>query len=167
MKYPYPLYDTVDFGNAANVETSLFTQAVGSSGKGKTITNMRGDGQLPSNESFTIQKIGFMVDDALALADYEAMWNLSYIEMLYNQVQVLIAPLKIFCMRNSFGGHFELSAAAAQELIGLEGDGYELPLEFLIKGGNQFRVNVFQGTALSAANLGMKVVLFGILDTGN
>lgn len=161
----YPLYDTAFFGNAAGVERTLFQEAQGATANAtKANTNSRGAGQLPTNEKFIIKSVHVFPDADLTLADIDDMFEQSYLEIRLNDETMLIAPLRMFASHSSYGGHFGQAAAAAAELIGLQGDGFMLDNPIEINGGNAFRVIVFQGTALSAASLRVKVVLNGTLQ---
>lgn len=164
VKITYPLYDTAVFGTTASVENVLFQVAQGATAAAtKSFTNSRGAGQLPNNESFECNEIHAMHDANVALADSLNVWILSYLEFRVNDETLLLAPLRMFASKNSFGGHYSEVTPTAEAAIGLVGSGFMLPTPIIIPGGVSFRVSVFQGTALATANQAVRVVLNGTL----
>lgn len=160
----YDLYDTAFFGTAASTLFSLFQSAQGSqSTLTKSVTNSRGAGQLPSNESFAIDWIGTFLDEVPNVVDAQAVWIDSYCEIRVNDETVLLTPLRRIAACNSWGGHFGQAAAANLATVGLMGDGYKLDNPIEIPGGTSFRVDIFQGTALSAITQSVRFVMSGIL----
>lgn len=163
----YPLYDTALMQNAAGVRT-LFAEPEGSTAtKQSEDTNMRIGGQFASKSSFEIKKIGAFVDEALARADVDALWYENYLKVLIDNKNVLQIPLRLCAMKNAFGGVLELASAADEVLVGLDGDGFDLRVPIIVKGGVQFKVEVHQITALSTTDVPLKVILDGLYDDGN
>lgn len=159
------LYDQAQFGTTAAVVHPLFQSREGSTAtRTKFITNSRGDGSLPNNEQFTINKISVFVDDETVVADLKEVWENSYLEIVVEDKSILQIPLRLCAEGNSFGGLYTQAAAADEEAIGISGNGYQLAIPIVLRGGSSFRVNLGQGFALSAATE-MKCVLHGTLST--
>jgi len=127
---------------------------------------MLGAGSLPDKTNFTIQKIVIFPDDDFAIADLQDFLVDSYVEITLNDAQVFMSPLRSCVGLSSYAGHFTQAVAADEALIGLEGMGFELQEPIVVEGGVSFLVELGQGKALSAANMGVKVALYGILNTG-
>ena len=165
-KYAYSLYDTAVFGTSLGGEQALFQVAQGADATHtKAFTNMRGAGSLPPNESFEIRNIMCFLDEPITVAaDAQNVWQDSYIEVRVNDESLLFLPLRVTAGFNGFGGHFTQASAANAAPIGLIGNGYDIDPTILIPGGTAFRVNVNQGTVLSAASQNLRVLLNGILD---
>lgn len=164
--FPFSIYDTAVFGNSAKVVHTLFQVAVNQdSTHDRFFTNMRGSGQFPTNEKFLITSIEVFSDANFIEDDRENLWLNSYLQLIYKDLLILSIPLRLASGHNSFGGHFTQAVAADEALIGLEGSGYLLPRPQLIEGGNSFKAEVGQGTAMSAASQNVKVALMGVLTT--
>jgi len=157
------MYDTVIFGTTANVvHTAFVVQQGGAAGKGKEITNMIGPGELPAQNSMEINRIGVSHHDGLVLADIEDIWDETYLELFINNQTYFISPLRLLANRNGYGGHYSQAAAADEFVIGLLGDGYELPVSIIVPSGTQFKVEVKQGPVM-AANTNVLISLYGKL----
>lgn len=162
--YSYTLYDTAALGNSAPAEFNLFQVAQGAdSTHTESYTNMRGSGALPSEEAFTVERIGVFPDVSLAAADVPKVWINSFLEFRIADRTVLKAPLAVFADHGAYSGHYTQGTAADLAIIGRMGSGYALDIPIQIPGGTAFRVRLYQGTALSAANQYLKVVLYGVL----
>ena len=159
----YVLYDTAVFGATANNESVLFQVAQGGDATHtESFTNMRGAGQLPQAEAFSVEWIGVNPDHALVEADIEAIWRGSFLEIRVADLTVLKAPLRLFADQADYQGHFAQAAAANRVIIGLRGEGYALTKPISIPGGTYFRVRVVQGPAVTAGS-NMKVNMRGTL----
>lgn len=164
--YTYVLYDTVPMGATANTETVLFQTAQGAdSTHTELYTNSRGAGALPSNEEFSIEKISCVVDVNGVVADQQNAFLNSYLDIVVNNKSVFKAPCALLADRSSFGGAYTQATAAAESLMGLQGNGYELKIPIKIPKGSPFKVRHFQGTALSTTGQNLKVCLHGTLST--
>ena len=164
--FDYTLYDTINFGTTANTDHSAFTAQQGSSAGGnKQLTNMRGNGALPSSESFEVKHIGFTVNDIITEDDMQGLFYGSVLTLTVNQVQVLQEPLANFSYRNAFGGVIAQTTAADFVGFGLSGEGRTLSIPIMLKGGVQFSFVVTQGLALDNASEAMFVQMRGILST--
>lgn len=162
--YAWSMYDTAPFGASASVTNELFQVAQGGDATHtKSFTNSRGAGQLPVLEKMMVERIKVIIDYNTVLADIPKIQVGSYLEFIVNNKTVLLARLAEFFANSSYGGHYSQAAAADEAAIALNGDGYELKIPILIPGGTQFKVNVFQGTALAGANSNLIVSLNGIL----
>ncbi len=160
------LYDTAVFGVAANTEHVLFQVTQGADATHtEAFTNMRGNGSLPQQESFTIQRIKFIVDCILAAADIPKVFNGSFLELRISDETVFKAPLVMCLAHSHWGGAVNLAVAADKVAAGIEGNGYYLELPIELPGGTSFRVRVVQTLATAGASMNMKVVLDGKLKT--
>jgi len=160
----FPLYDTQDFGTSAKAIHTYFQSREGSSSTlTKFLTNMRGDGNLPQQESFVIHMIKVFLDDALVQGDTELWLRDSYIEITVSDKLVFQAPLRLCAAHNAYNGQYSQATAADGAEIGIVGEGYKLTNPIKIEGGVNFRVVIGQGTALATASTGVKVVLQGLL----
>lgn len=164
-KLTYPLFDTMLFGTAVQVEQALFqVQQGGDATHTKSFTNMRGAGALANSESFICKKIGVFMDfNTIVEADIESLWIGNYLELRVNDQTMIIAPLRLFAQYNGFVGHFTQAAAANDVMGGLQNDGYELEIPIMIPTGVAFRVNIPQNTVLSVASIPVRVILHGEL----
>ncbi len=162
--YSWTMYDTAPFGASASVTNELFQVAQGGDATHtKSYTNSRGAGQLPVLEKMMVENIKVIYDYNTVLADIPKIQVGSYLEFIVNNKTVLLARLAEFIAHSAYGGHYSQAAAADEAVIGLKGDGYELKIPILIPGGTQFKVNVFQGTALAGASSNLVVALVGTL----
>lgn len=158
------LYDQATFADAA-AEHVLFQAGEGSSStKTKSVTNFPGSGALPSGYIFEIQKISVFADEDFALAERETMWEQSYLELEVDNQEMFSCPLRLVADRNAFGGHYSETTASDEAMIGLVGDGYMLPIPVTVQGGQNVRVNIYQGVA-GTASMEVKCCLHGILST--
>lgn len=165
-KYRYTLYDTIVYGTTAQSEQALFqTPQGGDVTHTKSFTNMRGAGSLPTQEKFTVDKIGVYADfNNLVPADLINMWIGNYLEVRVADNSELLIPLRAAAQYNGYSGHYSQASGANATLGGLVGDGYYLDIPIEIPGGTALRVNVPQITALSVASVPVRVLLHGILD---
>lgn len=159
----YVIYDSVDFTNAVGNFTLFQIPQGGDATHVESFTNMRGGGQFPTDETFLIKKVGFVVDHNPVLADLLNMWYLSFLEIRVNDFTVFKSPLQALSQYNAYAGHYSEASASNEALIGLKGDGFALDIPIKVPGGTQFKVNVYQGTALSTTGRRMKVLLEGVL----
>lgn len=163
--YNFTLFDTALFTNSVPSPFVLFQVAEsGDATHTPYFTNMRGNGQLPNSEKFLIQSIEVYSDTDFVENDREGVWLKSYMRLLYNDVQIFSAPLRLAAGHAAFSGVGNYAAAAANPSFGLMGTGYKLEKPILIDGGKQFKVVVAQGTALNSADQWVKVALNGILS---
>lgn len=164
-KMRYDVYDTAFFGTVASTLFSLFQAAQGSTSVlTKSVTNSRGAGAFPQNETFTVDWLGVFLDELPNVVDAQSVFLDSYAEIRVNDETVLLTPLRMLAAKNGWGGHFGQAAAANLAAIGLMGEGKPLDIPIEIPGGTAFRVDVFQGTALSAVTQSVRFVMSGILD---
>jgi len=160
------MYDTAVFGAVADTLHTLFQIVQGQDAThNKGFTNTRGAGQFPSEEMFTIESIGIYPDADFILADLESMWRASYLELTVTNTTMLLSPLSVFAKYGGWGGHYTQASAADAAAIGKLGLGRKLPIPIEVKGGTQFKVEIFQSIA-TAASMNVKCVLNGILERG-
>lgn len=166
-KYDYVLYDTAPFTNVAGTDLTLFqVPRGGDSTHTEAYTNMRGAGALPSQESFEIQHFGLIIDYNTVLADIPKIQLGSFFEFLLLDKSIFKVPLAMILEASAYGGFYTQAAAADEAAIGLMGQGYDLKLPIMVKGGQAFRARVYQGTALAGTS-NFKLVMRGFLDDGN
>lgn len=160
----YSMYDTAEFDNAADVDFELFQSRQGStSARTKNVTNSRGDGSLPANEGFRIDKIIIMIEPDVIRTEAELAWRDSYIEILINERSVFLVPLAMCAGHMQWQGEFHEAIATLVDSIGLVGDGYALELPLSIPGGTSFRVTLHQAIATAGA-ASVKCILKGMLS---
>lgn len=166
-KLDYPIYDTVDLSTTAGTDHVLFQTGQGSSAtRTKEQTNMRGGGEFPSSEKFTIKGIGVHVDSSsFSDDDLQGLFVLSTLTLTYNNVKLLQAPAYLFSDRNRVGGVKTEATASSFDYFGQEGMGYMLSQPILVEGGKNLSVEFHQGLAVDTANIELKVVLYGELDS--
>lgn len=164
----FTLYDTVPMGNVAAVETVLFQVAQGGDATHtEAFTNSRGAGTLPQGEAFSINNVGVVpAFNTALLADYQDLWRNSFLQIRIADTNYLQIPLYLAAKRAGWLGVGLQTAAANDAMIGLAGDGYDLPIPIIVPGGKAWRVRVVQGIALSAANLNVIITLTGVLTFG-
>lgn len=160
----WPLYDTAVFGTTAATLHSLFQVRENADATHITgFTNMRGNGQMPSNESYMIRGVRVFPDVLLDPQDVELVWRASYLRIRVADREMFVAPL-IMCAGNAaFGGVLAQGTVTDEALIGPHGDGFMIDEPIAIVPGGNLMVEVFQATALNNAAQNIKVVLDGIL----
>lgn len=164
--YDYDLFDSVVFGVSAGLTQALFQTAEGADATHtRQFTNMRGAGSLPSGEEFLVQSIHVISEGAPVEADIEKLYQDSWLEFVLNNLSILRSPLRVFASHSDWSGQYTQAAAAAGTIIGAVGMGRNLGIPILIKGGTAFKVNVYNGTALSA-NATLRCMLRGQLKLG-
>lgn len=164
MKYDFFLYDTAPFTNAADTDLTLFqVPRGGDSTHNEKYTNMRGAGALPANEQFDVNWLGFIVDHNTVIADVAKWYVNSFFEFIYMDKSILKCPLVLLTASSAYGGFYTQAAAADEAAIFQQGQGLSLNMPIVIKGGDAFRVRVYQGTALSGT-VNFKLVMRGIYD---
>ena len=163
--FSFVLYDRAQFGTTPNVEHILFQVAQGAVATAtESATNSRAAGQLPVNEEFEIRKIAITPDANMPQND-AAIWFVNgFFEFRLIDRVVLKAPLKLFVSHAAYSGHFTQATATNAANVGLVGDGFALDIPIVIRGGDNFRPRIFQGTALSAA-ANIHLLLIGVLRT--
>lgn len=159
-------YDEATFGAAAAMHNLFQTSQGSSSTRTESKTNSPGSGVLPQNFVFELHRISVFPDVNMSAADRENMWLQSYLKIEVNNQEVFKAPLRMIAGYAGYQGLYTQAAAADEALIGANGDGFELPVPITIKGGDGFRVDVYQGTATAATQY-VKVALEGLLTTPN
>lgn len=165
--YDWVLYDHLDWSTSANQVFTYFQTKEGKdSSHTKAITNMRGDGALPSGESYVINNISVFPDDALTIADVLALVEESYVEVVLADQIVFQAPLRFCINKSAYSGEFHEITNTALQKIGLLGGGYDLKMPIKIPGGTNFRVTLGQTAVFSAGTLAVAVALPGILTIG-
>ena len=163
----YPIYDTMVWGTTANTKHTLFQSGQGSGGgNGEQLTNMRGSGQFPDKEDFTVSRIGVHVNNVTLTADDIAgLFVNSILTINYNNVKILQAPLYNFSDKNAVQGTYSEASASDFNYFGQLGEGYKLSKPFTIRGGKSFNIEVLQGLALDAVSQNILVTMFGMLNT--
>lgn len=162
----YMIYDTALVSTTAGVEHILFQVGQGAQPtKGKQITNMRGSGSFPEQEKFTVRRIGVTPDDIFSADDLLSLYHFSLLTIEYNNVKVLEAPLQCFADKASFGGVNSQGSATDFSAFGTDGNGYMFNEPLVIQGGKNIRATVLQGIAVDSADLRLKVVMYGTLDS--
>ena len=159
------LFDTWQPGTTANAEDILFqTPRGGDSAHNERFTNARGAGQLPAEESFLIDKIGVMVDELVAAADYDTYYFGALLEIRLKDRVVFSAPVMHLFMSSAKSGPIGATAGDAVLFTGALGNGFPLSVPINIMGGTRFDVRAVQGAAFAAA-VDTKVILEGVLST--
>jgi hypothetical protein len=164
-EYRYVLYDTADFGTTANVNHLLFQIAEGADANHSEVRcNMRGNGVLPSEETFTVEKIHVWANSELPEADIQKLVDGTLLEVRVSDKTVLKIPLRLAASHMGYGGHYTQASGAARTVIGLMGEGFNLPENITINGGVRFSVRAYQRLAMTAAEE-VVVALEGVLST--
>jgi hypothetical protein len=162
--YRYVLYDTATFNTSGSTNHILFQVGEGAdSSHPEYITNMRGNGALPTEEAFTVQRIHVWNEQEVAEADIFDLTDQSLLELRVSDKTLLKIPLRLALSHVEAGGHFTQATAAARAIIGHTGYGFELPEAITIPGGTRFSVRVYQSNAFNASTR-VKVALEGILS---
>lgn len=166
-KLTYPIYDTIQLSDSAASTHTMFQQGQGTaSNKAFQFTNMRGSGQFPDKEVYTIKKIGLHVDGiAFSDDDIAGLFVNSIVTITYNNVNVMQAPAYMFADKNRVGGIKTESSASAFDYFGQEGEGFMLENPLVIVGGKNFKVDFYQSLAVDTDGLDLKIVLYGQLDS--
>lgn len=162
--YYTTLYDTAVFGVAVGESTLFQVVQGGDSTHVETFTNSLGSGQIPQDYQFTIQRIHAIVDVNAVAADIQNLPLKSFVEIRLKDTTVFKAPLQLLMSKSAYGGYFAQASAADEAIIGLSGDGFNLPIPIVVDGGVSFKVRVYQGTALANASQYLKIVLEGVLS---
>lgn len=159
----YPLFDTVVLGTAADTLHTLFQVSEGAdSVHTAQFTNMRGAGILPQEERFVIRKIHAIVQGEVAEADLPLLFQGNYLEVVINNDTLFRAPLHLCSSHNAYGGAVNQAAAANNLAIGMMGMGLDINPTISLQGGRNFKVRVYQESALSVTE-NMLIVLEGVL----
>lgn len=163
--YRYVLYDTADFGTTAGTNHLLFQIAEGADANhAEYRCNMRGNGVLPSEESFTVERIHVWNNSELPEADVQKLIDGTLLEVRVSDKTVLKIPLRLAISHTAYGGHYTQSTAGNRTIIGLEGEGFALSEPIQINGGVRFSVRVYQRLAMTASEE-IVVALEGVLST--
>lgn len=163
--YRYTLYDTADFGNTAGVNHLLFQIAEGADANhAEYRCNMRGNGVLPSEESFLVQKIHVWNNSEIPEADIQKLIDGTLLEIRVSDKTVLKIPLRLAISHTAYGGHYTQATASARTVIGLESNGFEIPEGIQINGGVRFSVRLYQRLSMTATEE-IVVALEGVLST--
>lgn len=158
----YIFYDTASFSTSANTLHTLFQSAQGSgSTRTKQQTNWIGAGSLPSENSFTIQKIGVTYNDIYVEDDIQKLVDQTYLELFINNRTRFLAPLRTLIQANAYSGVIAQATAANEASFGLVGNGFMFNPVKELGPGISFKVEVWQEAALSAAS-NIAVLLEGI-----
>lgn len=161
----WPLYDTAPFGNVAATTHTLFqVRENGDATHITGFTNMRGNGSLPSNESFMVERLMVYPDVELAEADLVTWFGANWLRLRVEDKEMITIPLRMCVGDAAFGGHYTQASTAANSAIGPMGKGYELSNPVMIPQGGNLLVEVFQATALATTGQNIKIVLDGILN---
>lgn len=164
----YPIYDTALFGTTASAEHVLFQNGQGSAtNKGVGITNMRGNGQFPSSESFILNGFKVHVDDSLTADDIRDLFHGSILTFRYDNQTITQIPLYMASDKNAFSGVNNQGTAADFVALGQEGMGFMFALPINMEGGTGFDVTILQGKAVDNADMDIKVVMDGILTVNS
>lgn len=164
-EYRYVLYDTADFGTTANTNHLLFQIAEGADANHVEYRcNMRGNGVLPSEESFVIDKIHVWNNGELADADVAKLCDGTILEVRVSDKTVLKIPLRLALSHAGYSGHFTQTTASNRVLVGLDSDGFTLSEPIQINGGVRFSVRVYQRQAMTSTEE-IVVALEGVLST--
>lgn len=163
-KYSTTLFATAIFDTSGNTTHKLFGAAYGTgTGYEAYRTNMRGAGSLPSEENFLVKKISAFVDNITPVADVDNIWYHSYATLFVRDNQVFQAPLSMLIDMAGYSGEFHEASNTALSLIQRLGNGFTLDMPIEIGNGESFRLDIYQGTALSAT-LDVVLALSGTLD---
>lgn len=159
------LFDTATFGATAGVDFPLFQVAEGGDATHvKAFTNSRGAGQLPSTESFKLEKFEVFPDVAMSQADTLNMLIASYLSFEINNQELIRLPLAEVMGGSKLTGFYTQAAAATDNMMSASHEGFMLEIPISIPGGVPFKVTLHQGTATAAAQ-NVKCALIGTLTT--
>ncbi len=148
----YTFYDTASFSTVANTVHTLFQTAQGSAAaRTKAQTNWPGSGALPSANDFLIKRIGLFINDIRVENDIQILYDQTFLEILINNQTRFLAPLKALAQYDAFGGVIAQASGADEFAFGAVGIGYEFDPPKELAGGVNFRVEMTQAVALSAA----------------
>lgn len=162
--YRYVLYDTAVFTVAGAANFILFQVGEGvDATHPETITNMRGNGSLPTEEKFTLQKIHVWREQSVAVADLFDLTDQNILELRLSDKTVLKLPLRMCVSNEGWVGDANLAAGAETAITGNQGWGYDVLENIEIPGGTRFSVRVHQEAGL-AATCRVKVALEGVLS---
>ena len=159
------LFDTWQPGTTANEESLLFqTPRGGDATHNERFTNMRGAGNLPSEEAFAVENIGVMIDENIPDSDLDVFLYGALLELRLKDKVVFSCPPLRCMIASGRGGVLAQAVAADVEFAGPIGDGFQLRMPIAIPGGTRFDVRAVSGAALTAAQ-DFKLILEGILTT--
>lgn len=162
--FHYVLYDTATFSTSAGVNHLLFQVGEGvDASHPESITNMRGNASLPTEEKFSLYRIHVWPEQEIAEADLYDLTDQALLELRVSDKTYLKIPLRLAISHASFGGHFAQATAANRVAIGTEGSGFELQSPIDLPGGTRFAVRIYQDKAF-ASTCRVKVALEGILS---
>lgn len=162
--YHYVLYDTATFATTAPTNHLLFQVGEGvDASHPESITNMRGNASLPTEEKFTLYRIHVWNEQELGEADLFDLTDQALLELRVSDKTLLKIPLRLAISHAGFGGHFTQATAANRVAIGNEGNGFELQTPIELPGGTRFAVRVYQDKAFTST-CRVKVALEGILS---
>lgn len=162
--YRYTLYDTAIFSVAGAANHLLFQVGEGVDAlHSELITNMRGNGSLPQEESFLLQKLHVWNEQLVAAADLFDLTDQAFVEIRLSDKTVLKVPLRLVMSNAAWIGSANLAAGAETAVIGNQGWGFDVMENVTIPGGTRWSVRVHQELGL-AATCRVKVVLEGILS---
>lgn len=160
----YVLYDTATFGTTAGTNHLLFQVGEGvDASHPESITNMRGNASLPTEEKFTLYRIHVWPEQEIAEADLYKLTDQALLELRVSDKTLIKIPLRLALSHNAWGGHFTQGTAANRVAIGPEGNGFELQNPIDLPGGTRFAVRIYQDKAFTAT-CRVKVALEGVLS---
>jgi len=131
--------------------------------KGRTITNMKMAGQLPSGESFLIKSIQLFIDSIEDYTDAQKLLSKSIVMLEIGEERKFIAPSSFFVPQGSLQGSVSaggLTTGVPIDLHGVQGAVYEFNIPIELPGGVGFKVELETTQTLGAAT-GVYVVLVG------
>lgn len=164
MDLSWIMYDTAIFGTSAAVTSALFQTAEGGDATHTTdFTNCRGAGSFPTGEKYLIRKLGVTFESNHVEADVEDWFVAAYLRLMIANQIMFQSPLIPLMWADAYSGQYTQAAAAVRAFIGRLGNGYELDPQLLVKGGDAFKVEIYQGTALATASMKIKFMMDGIL----
>lgn len=162
--YSWMLYDTAVFGTSAGVTSSLFQVSEGGDATHTSdFTNSRGAGVIPTNEKFLINWIGVTFESNIVEADVDDWYVAGYVRIFIANLICFHAPILPLIAHSAFSGVLAQAAAANRALVNRLGNGYNFRQPLSLKGGDAFKVEVYQGTLLATASMRVKILLDGIL----
>jgi len=130
---------------------------------GRTATNMKMAGQLPSGESFLIKSIQVFIDPVEDYTDAQKLLTKSVVMLEIGEERKFIAPTAFFTPQGSLAGSVcagGLTTGVPIDLHGRAGAVYELARPIELAGGVGFKAELETTQTLSATT-GVYVCLVG------
>lgn len=174
-----PVWDTIRVPVAAGVQTVSFfvvpQAGLLAAGIPKTyaMTNLLQVGRIDKGYQLTIKEISLTILHQLMVtgtvrtwANYQAIYNLSFLDFRFNDRNYLYVPTTFIPMGNEENDYFSNIAPAATEFKPTHGYGsftnkFKLPTPLTLEEEETIRVDLFVGSAIAAAAVDVRLTLWG------